>query len=38
MKNSDEGAQMESRTDGQNYAAAVTQGIVAYLSGKAPAG
>jgi N-acetylmuramoyl-L-alanine amidase len=37
MKNGDEAAQMES-TDGRaKYAAAVTQGIVNYLSGKAPA-
>ncbi len=37
MKNGDEAAQMES-TDGRaRYAAAVTQGIVTYLSGKAPA-
>jgi N-acetylmuramoyl-L-alanine amidase len=38
MKNSDEEAQMESPDGRAKYAAAVTQGIVAYLSGKAPAG
>jgi len=37
MKNSDEGAQMESADGRAKYAAAVTQGIVAYLSGKASA-
>jgi N-acetylmuramoyl-L-alanine amidase len=37
MKNAADAAAMES-TDGQTrYAAAVTQGIVTYLAGKAPA-
>jgi N-acetylmuramoyl-L-alanine amidase len=38
MKNGDEAAQMESADGRAKYAAAVTQGIVTYLSGKAPAG
>jgi N-acetylmuramoyl-L-alanine amidase len=38
MKNSDEAAQMESPDGRARYAAAVTQGIVNYLSSKAPAG
>jgi len=37
MKNGDEAAQMESADGRAQYAAAVTQGIVAYLSAKAPA-
>jgi N-acetylmuramoyl-L-alanine amidase len=37
MKNGDEAAQMESADGRAKYAAAVTQGIVKYLSGKAPA-
>jgi N-acetylmuramoyl-L-alanine amidase len=37
MKNGDEAAQMESMDGRAKYAAAVTQGIVNYLSGKAPA-
>jgi N-acetylmuramoyl-L-alanine amidase len=37
MKNGDEAAQMESADGRAKYAAAVTQGIVNYLSGKAPA-
>jgi N-acetylmuramoyl-L-alanine amidase len=37
MKNANEAAQMESADGRAKYAAAVTQGIVAYLSGKAPA-
>ena len=37
MKNGDEAAQMESPDGRAKYAAAVTQGIVAYLSQKAPA-
>lgn len=38
MKNSDEAAQMESPDGRAKYAAAVTQGIVAYLSAKTAAG
>lgn len=38
MKNGDEAAQMESADGRAKYAAAVTQGIVAYLSTKAPQG
>ena len=38
MKNADEAAQMESADGRAHYAAAVTQGIVNYLSSKAPAG
>ncbi len=38
MKNADEAAQMESAEGRAKYADAVTQGIVAYLSWKAPAG
>ena len=38
MKNADEAAQMESADGRARYAAAVTQGIVSYLSSKAPAG
>jgi N-acetylmuramoyl-L-alanine amidase len=34
MKNSDEGAQMESPDGRAKYAAAITQGVVAYLGGK----
>jgi N-acetylmuramoyl-L-alanine amidase len=37
MKNSEEAAQIESSDGRARYAAAVTQGIVAYLSAKAPA-
>ena len=37
MKNSDEAAQMESADGRAKYAAAVTQGIVGYLTGKASA-
>jgi N-acetylmuramoyl-L-alanine amidase len=37
MKNADEAAQMESADGRAKYAAAVVQGIVAYLGGKAPA-
>ena len=37
MKNADEAAQMESADGRARYAAAVTKGIVAYLSTKAPA-
>jgi N-acetylmuramoyl-L-alanine amidase len=37
MKNADDAAAMESPAGRANYAAAVTEGIVAYLSGKAPA-
>jgi N-acetylmuramoyl-L-alanine amidase len=37
MKNGDEAAQMESGDGHARYAAAVTQGIVSYLSAKAPA-
>ena len=37
MKNADDAAQMESADGQARYAAAVTQGIVAYLSVKAPA-
>lgn len=37
MKNSDDAAQIESPEGRARYAAAVTQGIVAYLSGKASA-
>lgn len=37
MKNGDEAAQMESADGRAKYAEAVTQGIVTYLSGKAPA-
>jgi N-acetylmuramoyl-L-alanine amidase len=37
MKNADEAAQMESADGRARYAAAVTQGVVAYLSAKAPA-
>lgn len=37
MKNADEAAQMESPDGRAKYAAAVTQGILAYLSGKASA-
>ena len=37
MKNDDEAAQMETADGRAKYAAAVTQGIVTYLSGKAPA-
>ena len=37
MKNGDEAAQTESADGRAKYAAAVTQGIVTYLSGKAPA-
>jgi N-acetylmuramoyl-L-alanine amidase len=37
MKNGDEAAQMESADGRAKYAAAVTQGIVTYLSGKTPA-
>lgn len=37
MKNGDDAAQMESADGRANYAAAVTHGIVAYLSGKASA-
>jgi N-acetylmuramoyl-L-alanine amidase len=37
MKNGDEAAQMESADGRARYAAAVTQGIVNYLSSKAPA-
>jgi N-acetylmuramoyl-L-alanine amidase len=36
MKNADEAHQMESPDGRSKYAAAVTQGIVAYLSGKTP--
>ena len=36
MKNADEAAQMESPDGRARYAAAVTQGIVAYLNSKAP--
>ncbi|WP_375487847.1 Rv3717 family N-acetylmuramoyl-L-alanine amidase [uncultured Mycobacterium sp.] len=36
MKNSDDAAQMEAPGGRAKYAAAVSQGIVAYLSGKAP--
>lgn len=36
MRNSEEAAQMESEVGRSRYAAAVTQGIVAYLSQKAP--
>jgi N-acetylmuramoyl-L-alanine amidase len=36
MKNADEAAQMESADGRARYAAAVTQGIVSYLSSKAP--
>jgi N-acetylmuramoyl-L-alanine amidase len=38
MKNADEAAQMESADGRARYAADVTQGIVNYLSSKAPAG
>jgi N-acetylmuramoyl-L-alanine amidase len=38
MKNADEAARMESADGRAKYAAAVTQGITAYLSAKAPAG
>ena len=38
MKSADEAAQMESADGRAKYAAAVTQGIVAYLSTKAPQG
>ena len=37
MKNADDAASMESPAGRANYAAAVADGIVAYLSGKAPA-
>ena len=37
MKNADDAAAMETPGGRTNYAAAVTDGIVAYLSGKAPA-
>lgn len=37
MKNGDEAARMESADGRAKYAAAVTQGVVTYLSGKAPA-
>ena len=37
MKNGDEAAQMESADGRAQFAAAVTEGIVTYLSGKAPA-
>jgi len=37
MKNPDDAAQMESPAGRAKYAAAVTQGIIAYLSAKAPA-
>jgi N-acetylmuramoyl-L-alanine amidase len=37
MRNADDAAQMESADGRAMYAAAVTNGIVAYLSGKAPA-
>jgi len=37
MKNADDAAQMESPEGRAKYAAAVTQGIIAYLSAKAPA-
>jgi N-acetylmuramoyl-L-alanine amidase len=37
MRNADDAAQMESADGRAMYAAAVTKGIVAYLSGKAPA-
>jgi N-acetylmuramoyl-L-alanine amidase len=38
MKNGDEAAQMESADGRGRYADAVTQGIVAYLSKRVPAG
>lgn len=38
MKNADEAAQMESPDGRARYAAAVTNGITAYLNGKAPTG
>ena len=38
MRNADEAAQMESADGRARYAAAVTQGIVAYLNTKAPGG
>ncbi len=38
MKNADEAARMESADGRARYAAAVTQGIVAYLNAKAPGG
>jgi len=38
MRNADEAAQMESADGRTRYAAAVTQGIVAYLNTKAPGG
>lgn len=38
MKNADEAARMESADGRATYAAAVTQGVVAYLSGKASSG
>jgi N-acetylmuramoyl-L-alanine amidase len=38
MKNADEAARMQSPDGRAKYAAAVTQGITAYLSAKAPAG
>ncbi len=37
MRNTDDAAQMESADGRAMYAAAITKGIVAYLSGKAPA-
>jgi N-acetylmuramoyl-L-alanine amidase len=37
MKSADDAAQMESADGRAKYAAAVTQGIVRYLSAKAPA-
>jgi len=37
MKNADDAVAMESPSGRANYAAAVTEGIVAYLSGRAPA-
>jgi N-acetylmuramoyl-L-alanine amidase len=37
MKNAREAAQMESADGRTKYAAAVTEGIVSYLSAKAPA-
>jgi N-acetylmuramoyl-L-alanine amidase len=37
MRNADEAVQMQSPDGRARYAAAVTQGIIAYLTGKAPA-
>ncbi len=36
MRNADEAAQMQSADGRARYAAAVTQGVIAYLTAKAP--